>query len=878
MPLLPPEGPLLRARVLVLVLAIAVASAGSSAAQEAPTLHLSVDVRSDGGASLFPWGEGFALDTTVLVPALRATLDCALDDATSLDHGVDCPDTVTRRDHRLAGELRWTAWQSVLEETGAERLSVWLHLPDAPGLETRTDGGATVVHDRWSRRFHWDREALGSATLSFSVGPDRFWWWRYGIAVGAALATLALFGAGIRARARVLAREDRARAWFGAMLLLQATGVVLFVLGLAVPSLTRFPGSLEMARPSLDRAEAIGLTAALHCALAFLCLVALWVPARHVFREVRGIDPGPAGRTVTLCAFVSLALFVPVGAGATAILTLPFDGTAAAAAAAVAVVSLFVGCGLLAHSLGFTPRIVTDGDLADDVHELAAGAGIPVRRIQLLSGETSRTAWASAGNGSLLFSTYFVRNVPREEFRAVVAHELAHNESRDGLRLGGFLVLSAVVGAVGGVLAAFVLGQWERPDARTYWIAFVVALALALPLAMAVFRRREFHADARGAEICGSPLALARALVRLSNLNDLPLRWPRWLELVLTHPTTESRIHALVGADGVDRVLDLPPVDDAVEVPEPPATESSEDPESSGAPARGAALVSVLALLTTLTLPFAILDLASDRLGLAGGALIGLVAAGAGITAFLTWLLGWIGGRSIQARDLRDVAKRLQDAGVDPAGEGGWIPVAVSPGRGLRVFGGSFVFDSGLLRIEQDRVRFVGAKCGFVTPRAPVEVDLGPSAPGYLPRRPVRFSSLDVDALIWPVESTPWPRPGRSRALARELLESPGAAPADLGPTTSDPPWPDPGLADPFPSGAQAGGAILMTLFLGALAVLGGFVGGLGARGALTGAAMVAGATALAYAPFIVRALRTEPVSNETTRSEVTGTESDPRS
>jgi heat shock protein HtpX len=83
-------------------------------------------------------------------------------------------------------------------------------------------------------------------------------------------------------------------------------------------------------------------------------------------------------------------------------------------------------------------------------------------------------------------------------------------------------------------------------------------------LQFAISRQREFKADAVGAEICGRPLSLANALVRLENTarripmtvsaNAAPLAivnplaafsmrgMSKWFS---THPPTEERVAAL---------------------------------------------------------------------------------------------------------------------------------------------------------------------------------------------------------------------------------------------------------------------------------------------------------------------------------------------
>lgn len=125
-----------------------------------------------------------------------------------------------------------------------------------------------------------------------------------------------------------------------------------------------------------------------------------------------------------------------------------------------------------------------------------------------------------------------------EELEGVIAHELTHIRNRDTR----VLIISIVfVGIISTVMSlalrmlwnTFIYGNNRRSSkekdsrggaAAMLLVAAVVAAVgyfFTLLTRFAISRKREFMADAGGAELCGNPLALASALRKISH-NPLP--------------------------------------------------------------------------------------------------------------------------------------------------------------------------------------------------------------------------------------------------------------------------------------------------------------------------------------------------------------------
>jgi heat shock protein HtpX len=188
-------------------------------------------------------------------------------------------------------------------------------------------------------------------------------------------------------------------------------------------------------------------------------------------------------------------------------------------------------------------------------------------------------ALGSRGRGAVVLDRSLFRLLDRTELRAIVAHELAHLESRDSLvqtlALGLFRTLFGVVllalfpvsllltGVARGVAwaAGRPRGWEENPVARLRQAVGRVLLGVFVAVTLLVrahSRRREFAADDRAVEVTGDPLALARALQKIERASspEWSLLSPlyvhddedddRWTRLLSTHPPVDERVDRLV--------------------------------------------------------------------------------------------------------------------------------------------------------------------------------------------------------------------------------------------------------------------------------------------------------------------------------------------
>jgi heat shock protein HtpX len=205
-----------------------------------------------------------------------------------------------------------------------------------------------------------------------------------------------------------------------------------------------------------------------------------------------------------------------------------------------------------------------DGNTAPEFHamvaQLAQRADLPMPRVYIVDDETPN-AFATGRNpenAAVAATTGLIRMLTRDELVGVMAHELAHVKNRDTLVM---TMVATIAGAIS-MLANFgmIFRGSDRGGALAALLAVFVAPFAAMIVQMAISRTREYGADRGGAEISGNPLALARALAKISgpaaaHPTEAAMRNPAAAQLYIvpvgisqlfsTHPATEKRIAAL---------------------------------------------------------------------------------------------------------------------------------------------------------------------------------------------------------------------------------------------------------------------------------------------------------------------------------------------
>ncbi len=135
------------------------------------------------------------------------------------------------------------------------------------------------------------------------------------------------------------------------------------------------------------------------------------------------------------------------------------------------------------------------------------------------------------------------------ETRAIFAHEVAHLEYFDRMRL----IKRALVMAALAVILLVVVVKYGPQSAVISTLTWVWPLVVLAVLAMLVAgnQAREHESDVRAVELVGEPESLISALTKIHDLMRMPRRWRSGSEARMSHPSLAKRLRAIREAAGV---------------------------------------------------------------------------------------------------------------------------------------------------------------------------------------------------------------------------------------------------------------------------------------------------------------------------------------
>ncbi len=204
------------------------------------------------------------------------------------------------------------------------------------------------------------------------------------------------------------------------------------------------------------------------------------------------------------------------------------------------------------------------------VEGLSMAAGIPKPKVYIIE-DPSPNAFATGrkpSKSSVAVTSGLLNLLNREELEGVIAHELAHIRNRDIKVMTMATVLFGLIMMVSDIaLRGLIFGGASRGGENRNPIILIIAIVfvilspiIAAMIQMSISRKREYLADASGAELTRYPQGLANALRKISGTSASvksaskgnahlfiysPFRGRSVSKLFSTHPPVEERIKRL---------------------------------------------------------------------------------------------------------------------------------------------------------------------------------------------------------------------------------------------------------------------------------------------------------------------------------------------
>lgn len=366
---------------------------------------------------------------------------------------------------------------------------------------------------------------------------------------------------------------------------------------------------------------------------------------------------------------------------------------------------LLFGIRQIAAASGRTSESLSTGELRNRVFALAANSGVRLKSLYVISSAKSRMANAFAAQGNTVMVTdYLLTHLTRREVDAVVAHELTHLKRQHvALRV---IVFVAVM-----FTSLAIMQDWMRAGL----VPLLAAILLLIYYLTA--RANERTADAGAIRLVGDPEAMITGLAKVTRLNKFPLRWSKWSEWLMTHPSTMRRAEAIARKAGIapERLAEILRVGTTGDsyYTLPPAI-AGKVFSTKYKRSQGAKVSWSFAAIWTI-LPAAILGLANWA-GFEGMAFLGVwifsIVATFGLYLLAMDYLSLSGKRQLEKR----LRARLKSENVISREDGGTF-VSFSPDGAPRLYDGSFSWDMGLLYFGAEQVVYVGEEARFALRR-----------------------------------------------------------------------------------------------------------------------------------------------------------------
>ncbi len=254
------------------------------------------------------------------------------------------------------------------------------------------------------------------------------------------------------------------------------------------------------------------------------------------------------------------------------------------------VIAYFSNTKMIQRATGAQPLMRRENPRVYNIVEnLCMSCGMDMPKVNVID-DPQLNAFASGidkNSYTVTVTTGLLERLNDEELAGVIGHELTHIRNRDTRLLITSIIFVGIVSTVLSLVVRMIYNRMlfggfssssndDNRESKGNGLSVMVIMLIGAVCAgiaylfimltrFAISRKREFMADAGGAELCGNPLALASALRKISNNPGLgeverddiaqmyiirPKQMAQGLMsfisgLFATHPSTEERIRIL---------------------------------------------------------------------------------------------------------------------------------------------------------------------------------------------------------------------------------------------------------------------------------------------------------------------------------------------
>ena len=243
-------------------------------------------------------------------------------------------------------------------------------------------------------------------------------------------------------------------------------------------------------------------------------------------------------------------------------------------------IAYFTNVSMIRHATGARPLERKENpQIYNMVENLCIATGMNMPQINVID-DPMLNAFASGIDEktyTVTLTTGIINHLEPDELEGVIAHELTHIRNRDTRLLIVSIIFVGILAALSGVIWRMAyysmwMNSGRRSEKKENGIAVVGVMVVALICVgigyfftmltrFAISRKREFMADAGGAEMTRNPQALASALRKISGnpgltdtkrevvarlfIHHSNLKGGAFSSLFSTHPDIEERIRIL---------------------------------------------------------------------------------------------------------------------------------------------------------------------------------------------------------------------------------------------------------------------------------------------------------------------------------------------